>query len=716
MLQRLALLLALGLAVAGSLRAWEYPFAPSGKGVDFHAGTEVRDPYQWLEATDTPETRAWIQAQNALSASFLSTLPRRQELRDRLSRLASMERVGLPQKAGGRYFYQHSNAPGLPAALYARDSVDGMPRLVLDPGRVTAENGAPPSSVVVSPDGKRLVYATAAAGSDWSQYRILNVDTLEEEADRVEGVKFSHVAWTADGQGFFYSRYPLAPALSDSTRIFGSLENHRLYYHRVGTPQRRDPLICEYKADARCFVRGRTSQDGRFLIVLINRGTSPETLVQCADLGDPAQPNVSATLAPLVTRFDSTFEFVGNVGDNLYFRSTWGAPRGCVLSVSYSGGAFGAWRTVVPEGADTIESAALVGGRLVVTLLRNAAGRVRLYTPDGIPAGMLDLPDNCTVTGLVGEWGDKELLVGYTDFTSPGRNMRYDFEANQLFPLFTLSEVLDTSRYVTEQVFYASRDGTRIPMFVTRRRDVPLDGSAPAWLYGYGGFGVSIKPSFSVATMVWLEQGGIHAVPSLRGGGEFGQAWHRAGMRENRRLVVDDYIAAAEFLVSRKYTSPSRLVAAGESNGGLLVAAAVNRRPDLFRVALPSVGVYDLLRYHRFTIGYAWSAEYGTSDDPKAFPYLRTLSPLHNIRPGAAYPAMLVSTGDSDDRVHPSHSYKYVATLQSQVSNTAGDLPVFLSVGERTGHGGSRTATQQLDDDADRLAFALHFVARDAAP
>ncbi len=710
MLLRAALL---GLLLVLSLRAdgsWSYPEAPAGGDIDYYQDVGIADPYRWLEATESSQARAWLVGQNMLTTGFLSGLSQRAALRDRLVALWSQARWSLPQKAGGRYFFLHSKGMEKPPALYVQDSLDAEPRQLLDAARLISEAGSVPTSAIPSPDGRRLLLSRAAGGSDWSEYRILNLDTMMEEPDVVGGVKFSNVAWTRDSAGFFYSRYPQAPAIAGRESLFANLEKHRLYYHRLGTPQRRDLLIHEWRGEERCFVRGRTSQDGRFLVVTLTRGSSPESQILCADLGDPLAPTVDAKLVPLVTRWDDQFEFVGNVGEMLFFRSTWGAPRGCVLSVSFSGGRFGTWRTVVPEGADTLESASLIGGRLVVKLLHQAASRVRFYTPDGFPAGALELPGNCTVTGLAGRWEDREMLLSYTDFTTPPCNLRHDFETALTTPLNGSRAELDQSPYITEQVTYSSRDGTSIPMFVTRRRDVPLDGKAPAWLYGYGGFNVSLKPVFSAPVMVWLEQGGVYAVPNLRGGGEFGQAWHEAGIRENRQKVIDDFLAAAEYLIERRYTRASHLLVTGESNGGMLVAAAINQRPELFRVASPASGVMDMLRYHKFTIGYAWSNEYGSSDDPAAFRYLRAYSPLHNVRAGLPYPAVLVVAGDNDDRVHPSHSYKYVATLQAAVSNQPGDLPVMLRVATRTGHGQSRSSASLIEEDADRLAFALHYI------
>ena len=702
--------LATCLALAAAPSAWNYPATARGDVVDDYHGVKVPDPYRWLEDLDAPATKAWVDAQNRLTFGFLQQLPARAALRERLGQLWNYERYGLPFKENGRYFVSKNSGLQNQSVMLVQASLGGEARVLIDPNTLARDGTVALTVTDVSPDGRWLVYGTAAAGSDWNEYRVRAVDTAQDTTDHLRWIKFASPSWTRDSRGFFYSRYPAPAQEAGNAKTFSALENQQIYYHRLGTPQAEDRRIFGLPAEPRWFVRGVVSDDGRYLVISVSRGSSSENLVYLADLGDPQQPRLDAPVRPLIANWEAEYDFMGNVGGSLYFLTNREAPRKKVIAIEADRPAPANWRTLVPESAATIKDGMIAGERLVLHTMHDAASRLSLLALDGRPSGEIALPTLGSVNGMWGRPGDHEMFFNFTAYTYPTTNYRYDLARGELRVLHAPKVAFDPAAYETRQVFFPSRDGTRVPMFITHRKGLPLDGRAPTLLYGYGGFDISLTPSFSVPVLAWLEMGGIYAVPNLRGGGEYGKAWHDAGTKERKQNVFDDFIAAAEYLFAHHYTSRDHLVLSGGSNGGLLVGAVVNQRPDLCRVAWPAVGVMDMLRFHKFTIGYAWVSDYGSSDDPAGFKYLSAYSPLHTVRAGARYPAVLVTTADHDDRVHPAHSFKYTAALQSAVDNTPGALPVMIRIETRAGHGAGKPTSKLIEENADKLAFAAHFL------
>ncbi|HEY0946742.1 MAG TPA: prolyl oligopeptidase family serine peptidase, partial [Opitutaceae bacterium] len=676
---------------------WDYPVSPRGDVVDDYAGAKVPDPYRWLEDLDSPQTQAWNQAQNTLTYGFLEKLPQRERLRERLTQLWNYERFGLPFKEGGQYFYTRNSGLQNQSVLYVTPAFDhAQPRILLDPNTLAKDGTVALTAAAVSPDGKWLVYGTSGAGSDWNEYRVRAIATGEDTADHIQWIKFASPAWTKDSKGFFYSRYP-APKVEEGTgKTFSALEHQKLYYHVLGTPQADDRLVLEIPAEPKWFVRGSASEDGRFLVVTIARGSSSENLLRFADLGDPKAPRLDAPITPLVEQWEAEFDFVGSAGDTLYVITNLDAPRKRIVAIDAQAPARTNWRTVVPETTDTIESAGIVGGKLGVKTMRDATSRLLVFALDGKRQGEIGLPGIGSVAGLSGREDETELFFNFTSFTYPSTNFRHDLATGRTTVLHAPKVAFDPAAYETKQVFYTSKDGTRVPMFITHKKGLKPDGDTPTLLYGYGGFDISLTPAFSVFNLVWLEQGGVYAQPNLRGGGEYGKAWHDAGTKERKQNVFDDFIAAAEWLFANRYTRPEKLVLSGGSNGGLLVGAVINQRPDLCRVALPAVGVMDMLRFHKFTIGWAWASDYGSSDTPEGFRYLSAYSPLHTIRADAKYPAVLVTTADHDDRVHPAHSFKYAAAMQA--ANPQAELPVMIRIETRAGHGAGKPTSKLIEE------------------
>ncbi len=693
---------------ASAGHGWDYPPAHRGPVVDDYHGTPVADPYRWLEDLDSPETRGWVQAENNLTFSVLRALPDRERFHERLTRLWDYARFGLPFTEGGRTFFTKNEGLQNQSALYVQDQ-GGAPRLLLDPNTLASDGTVALASAQVSHDGAWLAYGTAAAGSDWNEIRVRSVATGADTTDLIRWVKFSEPSWTRDGRGFFYARFPEPKANGESGKTFGALAHQKVHYHRLGTPQSGDALVFELPEQPQWFVNAGVTEDGRYAVITIQRGDSDDNLLRIADLGDPLAPRVGAPITRLVDEWNAEYEVIGNDGPVLFVRTNLDAPRSRIIAIDTRSPAPAAWRTVVPQTADTIDAAALVGGKLVVLVMRDASSRLGVYGRDGAPAGEITLPGVGTVAGINGHADDPAFYYNFTSYTRPAANFRHDLSTGRSEVFNAPALVFDPTAYETVQVFYPSRDGTRIPMFITSRKGMKRDGSTPTLLYGYGGFEISLTPAFSVPTLAWLEGGGIYAVPNLRGGGEYGRSWHEAGQKGKKQNVFDDFIAAAEWLFANRYTSPAHLVISGGSNGGLLVGATLNQRPDLCRAALPAVGVMDMLRFQKFTVGYAWVADYGSSDDPEGFKALRAYSPLHTIRAGAAYPAVLVTTGDHDDRVFPAHSFKYAAAMQAAVANGPGALPVLIRIETRAGHGAGKPTSKLIDEAADKLAFAAYF-------
>ena len=708
------MLFAAALPLSGSpSRSWDYPPAPPGPVVDDYHGEKVADPYRWLEDLDSAPTRAWIEAENKLTFDFLATLPQRAVFHERLTRLWNYPRFSLPFKEGGQYFFTKNDGLQNQAVLYVQAVRGAAPRLLLDPNTLARDGTVALTATAVSHDGQWLAYGTAAAGSDWNEFRVRSIATGKDTADVIRWVKFSDPSWTRDSQGFFYSRFPEPKVDRDTGKTFSELAHQKIYYHRLGTPQADDPMILEIADQPKWFVNASATEDGRYAVVSIGRGDSDNNLLRVIDLGDPAAPAVAAPATGLVETWNAKYQVVGNLGPVLYVQTNLDAPRWRLVAVDTRAPAAANWKTIVPEGTDTIDSAAVIGGRLVVLTMHDASSRLRVYSPTGDSLGEIPLPGLGAVAGISGREDEPELFYNFTSFTHPATNFRHDLSTGKDEVFQAPVVAFDPAAYETRQVFYRSKDGTRVPMFITSRKGLQLDGRAPTLLYAYGGFDISLKPAFSVPVLAWLESGGIYAVPNLRGGGEYGRAWHEAGTKERKQNVFDDFIAAAEWLCANRYTSPTHLAISGGSNGGLLIGATMNQRPDLCRVALPAVGVMDMLRFHKFTIGWAWEADYGSSDDPAGFKYLRAYSPLHTVRAGAHYPAVLVTTADHDDRVFPAHSFKYTAAMQAVADDGPGALPILIRIETRAGHGAGKPTSKQIDEAADKLAFTAHFLGMD---
>jgi prolyl oligopeptidase len=690
--------------------AWNYPAAARGDVVDDYFGTKVPDPYRWLEDLDSPQTEAWVEAENKLTFGFLETLPQRAYFRERLTTLWNFPRVSAPFKEGGRYFFSKNSGLQNQAVFYVQEKLGAEPRVLLDPNTLAKDGTVALASARVSRDGKLLAYGTAGAGSDWNEIRVRSVDTGADTKDLVQWVKWSAAAWTKDNAGFFYSRYPEPRVDAGTGKTFSELEHHRIYYHRLGTAQEADPLVFEVPSEPKWTTTSETTEDGRYLIIDIARGASPENLLSIADLGDPRAPKIDAAVKPLITTWGAQYSVIGNDGPVLYVLTNLDAPRRRVIAIDTRNPAPANWQTIIPQGEDTIDSVDLIGGRFVVNAMHDASSRLAVFGKDGKPVGTIALPGIGTVGTVTGHADDPEFFYNFVSFTTPASNFRHDVATNR-GELFQAPKVaFNPADYETKQVFYASKDGTRVPMFITHRKGLKIDASTPCLLYAYGGFDISLTPAFSVTNLVWMEAGGIYAQPNLRGGGEYGEAWHAAGSREQKQNVFDDYIVAAEWLFANHHTSPQHLVLSGGSNGGLLVGATVNQRPDLCRVAWPAVGVMDMLRFHKFTIGHAWRTDYGSSETAEGFKYLSAYSPVHTVKFGAKYPAILATTADHDDRVYPAHTFKYVAALQAAVAGVPDSGPVMVRIETRAGHGAGKPTSKQIEEAADKLAFAAHFL------
>jgi prolyl oligopeptidase len=679
-----------------------YPTTRTVDQTDSYFGTAVADPYRWLEDTDSPETKRWVEAQNAVTQAYLATVPQREAIRARLTRLWNYPKYSAPFHEGGRQFFFENSGLQNQSVLYVRDSRDprAPARVLLDPNALSPDGTVALSSVEPSPDGALLAYGTSTSGSDWQEFHVRDVASARDLPDTLRWIKFSGASWTKDGKGFFYSRYDEPKAGNALTNIN---RNQKLYYHRLGTDQSADVLVYERPDQPDWGFGATVTQDGRYAVITVTEGTDPRTRIYYIDLAEPRAPKVTNPVVKLLDAFDASYTFVDNDRGLLFLRTDKDAPRGRVIAVNVAAPQPSRWRTVIPQERDALESVVVVGDRFVATYLQDAKSSVRFHDlATGRRTAELTLPGIGSVAGITGKRGDPDFYYTFTSYLHPTAVFRYDLRRERNEPHKVPKIDFDASGYETRQLFVTSKDGTRVPMFVTGRKGMPLDGTNPTLLYAYGGFNVSLTPAFSPATLVWLEMGGVYAVANLRGGGEYGEEWHLAGTKERKQNVFDDFIAAAEHLVREKYTSPAKLAISGGSNGGLLVGAAMTQRPDLFGAALPAVGVMDMLRFHKFTIGWAWTSDYGSADDSSAFPYLRAYSPYHNLKPGTKYPATLVTTADHDDRVVPGHSFKFAAALQAA---QAGPAPVLIRIETKAGHGAGKPTSKQIEEAADRYAF-----------
>jgi prolyl oligopeptidase len=674
-----------------------YPAARKDDVVEDYHGTKVADPYRWLENPDSPESRQWIEAQNQLTFGYLEKIPGRAQLKQRFTELWDFEKFYTPRREGNRYFFSRNNGLQNQAVFYTADSLEAEPRVLLDPNTLSADGTVAVNGMDISDDGNLLAYGLAASGSDWVEWHVRDVRTGKDLPDVIKWVKFSGASWTKDGKGFFYSRYdePKADEAMSGANYF-----QKLYFHKLGTPQSEDTLVYERKDHKEWGFGGYVTDDGRYLLINVTHSTERKNLVFYKDLKDP-----KAQVVELVRDWEADYDYVGNDGTLFWFKTDLDAPRGRIVAIDLRKPERKNWKEILSQGEETIASVGFVHDRFIVNVLKDARSQVRLYSREGKPVGEVALPGLGTVTGFGGKRTDTETFYSYSSYTTPATIYRYDVKTGQSQVYKAPKVKFDPSQYETTQVFFTSKDGTRVPMFLSHKKGLKLDGTNPTMLYGYGGFDVSLTPGFSVGSLVWMEQGGVYAVANLRGGGEYGREWHEAGTKLRKQNVFDDFISAAEWLIANKYTSTPKLAILGRSNGGLLVGAAVTQRPDLFGVALPGVGVMDMLRFHKFTIGWAWTSDYGSADNAEEFKAIHAYSPLHNLKPGTRYPPMMVHTADHDDRVVPGHSFKFTAAAQAA---QAGEAPVLIRIETKAGHGAGKPTSKVIEEYSDLWAFTLY--------
>ena len=675
----------------------KYPDTRKVAQTDDYHGVAVADPYRWLEDDNSAETKAWVRAQNEVSEKFFASIPQRAAIRKLYTELYNYEKFGMPRKEGKRYFWSRNDGLQQQNVVYTAASLSEIPQVALDPNILSKDGTVALSGTEPSRDGRYLAYGIAVAGSDWQEWHVRDLGTGKDLTDVIKWVKFSNAVWTPDSKGFLYAGYD---APSDGAALTGSNYFQKLYYHRLGEDQSKDVLVFENKAEKEWGFGASVSDDGKFLIIHVRKGTSRKNGL----LWLPLKKGTLLAGAPktITLDFDAEYEPIAANGNALWIRTDKDAPRGKIMMIDLAQVAQKNWKTVVPEVKDTLTAANGVGGKLFAQYLADAASRIKVYAPDGKFVRDVALPGVGTAGGFGGRWSEKQTFFSYTSFTAPGEIYRYDV-SNGVATLFKRpTTAFNPDEFETRQAFVTSKDGTKVPIFIAHKKGLKLDGSNPAILYGYGGFNISLTPGYNVTAATWMKMGGVYVSASLRGGGEYGADWHDAGTKLKKQNVFDDFIATAEWLIANKYTRPARLAINGGSNGGLLVGAVLNQRPELFGAAVPQVGVMDMLRFHKFTIGWAWTSDYGSSDDAAQFKALYAYSPLHTIHAGKKYPPVLVTTADHDDRVVPAHSFKYAATLQAA---DTGDAPKLIRIETSAGHGAGKPTSKIIEERADILAF-----------
>lgn len=683
-------------ALTSTATTFEYPKTRKVDHVDDYQGTKVSDPYRWLEDDHAAETKAWVEAQNKVTFAYLETISQREHIKQRLTELWNYERYGVPFKEGGHYFFTKNDGLQDQSVLYTTDGLDREARVLLDPNKLSADGTVALAGLSVSDDGKRLAYATSSGGTDWQEWHVRDIANGVDRSDFLQWSKSSGAAWTKDGQGFFYSRYD-AP---DSTNMLKGVNYfHKLFYHKLGTPQSEDVLVYDRPDQKEWGFHGQVTDDGNYLVLHVWHGTDTRNRLFYKDL-----QTTDSKVVELLNDFDADYSFIDNVGTVFYLRTDLNAPRGRVIAIDIARPERSNWKDVVRESSSRLESVSLVNNQLIGTYLKDAHSDVLIFNLEGDLVRRVELPGIGTVGGFGGKRNETETFFAFTSFTTPTTIYRYNLVDGKPEVFREPKVKFDLVDYETKQIFYNSKDGTRVPMFITHKKGLKLNGRNPTLLYGYGGFDINLSPSFSVGTLVWLEMGGVYAQPNLRGGGEYGKEWHEAGMKLKKQNVFDDFIAAAEWLIANQYTSKDKLAISGGSNGGLLVGACMTQRPDLFRAALPAVGVMDMLRFNKFTRGWAWTSDYGSPEDPTEFKALYAYSPYHNLKAGTAYPATLVTTADHDDRVVPAHSFKFAARLQEM---HRGKHPVLIRIETKAGHGAGKPTSKIIEESADKWAFLV---------
>lgn len=673
-----------------------YPKTRKVDQSDVYHGVTVEDPYRWLEDDNAAETKDWVQAQNKVTFDYLEKIPQRQAIKQRLTELWNYERWGIPSRRGGRYFITRNDGLQNQSVLYTMESLSDEPKLLLDPNKLSADGTVALSGTAVSEDGNLMAYGLSSAGSDWQEWKVRDIRTGRDLADHLKWVKFSRASWLKDGSGFFYSRYdePAPDALLTKVNYF-----QKLYFHKIGTPQSDDVLVYHRPDQKDWSFGGHVTDDGRYLIIHSGQGTDPKNRVLYKDLSKPDSPVVELLMA-----FDASYDFLDNDGTTFFFKTDLNAPRGRVIAIDVEKPQRDQWKELIPQATETLDGVNVIAERFVTEYLKDAHSVVRTFALDGRPTGEIALPGLGSAGGFGGKRNERETFYAFTSFTTPGVVYRHDFETGRSEVFRAPSVKFDRDGFETRQVFVASKDGTKVPLFISHKKGIRLDGTNPTILYGYGGFNIPLTPSFSVSRIAWMEMGGVYVVANLRGGGEYGEEWHEAGTKLKKQNVFDDFIASAEWLIENKYTSSEKLAIQGGSNGGLLVGACMTQRPELFKAAVPAVGVMDMLRFHKFTIGWAWKSDYGSADDESEFKVLYGYSPYHRLKPGVKYPSTLVTTADHDDRVVPAHSFKFAARLQEC---HRGGNPVLIRIDVKAGHGGGKPTAKIIEEQADVMAFLV---------
>jgi prolyl oligopeptidase len=689
----LALLAPIALAQA---QHQSYPETRRVEQVDNYHGTDVHDPYRWLEADvrEDEEVAAWVETQNELTDAYLAQIPERDRIRQRLTELWNYEKYGTPFKAGGRYYFTKNDGLQNQSVVYMMDTLEDEPQVLFDPNSWSDDGTIALGGMSFSDDGRYVAYAVAEAGSDWRVWRVRDIETGEDLPDRLDWVKFSGASWTNDNRGFFYGRYdePEGDAFTAVNKF------QKLYYHRLGTPQAEDVLVFHRPDEPDWGFGATVTEDGRYLIITISKGTGDKYRVMYKDLAEPYGMPVD-----LIDAFENEYSFIDNDGPLFYFKTDLDAPRGRVIAIDIREP--NEIHEIIPESQDTLLSINLVGNMFVTNYLHDATTAIRMYDTRGRHVRDVELPGIGTAGGFGGKRSETDTFYKFQSFNAPPSTYHYDMITGNSTLMRSAEVDIDASDYVVKQVKYPSKDGTLVPMFICYKKGLKLDGNNPTLLYGYGGFNIPMRPYFSITRLAWMEMGGVFAMANLRGGGEYGEQWHQAGTKLNKQNVFDDFIAAAEWLIEHDYTRPEKLAIQGGSNGGLLVGACMTQRPDLFAACLPAVGVMDMLRFHTFTIGWAWVDDYGSAEDPAEFEALLAYSPYHNTTPGEHYPATLVTTADTDDRVVPAHSFKFISALQ-YAQSPQGE-PVLIRIETKAGHGAGKPTSKRIEEATDLWAFLV---------
>lgn len=682
-------------------KSLKYPVSQKVDTVDHYHGTEIADPYRWLEDDNSDETKAWVVEQNKVTDSLLAEIPFRQKIQDRLTQIWDYPKYGLPFKKGDYWYYYKNDGLQGQYVIYQMESLEGEPVVFLDPNTFSQDGTVALSGLSFSKDGKLCAYSISSGGSDWREVFVMDVETKEKLADHLQWIKFSGISWYKNG--FYYSRYD-APAEGDELK--GVNENNKVYYHIVGTAQSQDDLIYQDPEHPKFGWYMGTTEDEKYLIL---SGSNPSA--KGNSLYFKATSDKKGAFIPIQDHFDFDTWILDNEGDELFVMTNENAPKNKVYKFNAKNPK--ETREVIPQTTDVLRNVEMVGGKLLVSYMHDASSKAYVYNLDGSLEHQIDLPGIGSISGFSGEKESNTAFYSFTSFTSPSMAFKYDIKNNKS-EVFRASGIdFDINQYETKQVFYSSKDGTKVPMFIVHKKGLKLDGQNPTLLYGYGGFNISLTPFFSISNLVLLENGGVYALPNIRGGGEYGEEWHEAGMQLNKQNVFDDFIAAAEYLIEEGYTNSEKLAIKGGSNGGLLVGACMTQKPELFQVAIPEVGVMDMLRYHKFTIGYYWVPDYGSSDDQVQFENLIKYSPLHNIKEGTCYPATIITTADHDDRVVPAHSFKFAAELQSKQSCAN---PTVIRIESKAGHGAGKSTDKVIEEATDLWSFMFYNMGLEAYP